>query len=311
MICIYKTYYISLPLDQKIVIMKIRYVGIGNQLFRYAAARNLANRLNAKLWIVKREATQDKSSNNRDFCLDQFNTKYDQLISPKQFIFIKTFYKTLRVDEGNFHNIHNVNGNILLIDNNRTNGVDLSNFESEQFFLPIKDEISNLKFKNPYQNDLLTTIIKSESVAVHIRRGDFADYNRIIPLTYQIKAMEKMLSLHSNVHFFIFSDDIDFIKSAFSNLKNVTIASQKGINSINELYLMSRCKHIIIANSTFSWWAAYLNKNPNKIVIAPNIYANKEYLSNEIKAKHYEEDFYLADWIKLPEFGIREICCNS
>jgi hypothetical protein len=133
---------------------------------------------------------------------------------------------------------------------------------------------------------------------VHIRRGDFISEKRLIPITYQVKAMQNILTIHPDAHFFIFSDDVSFVRSAFSNLKNVTIASDENTRSIEELQLMSKCKHIIIANSTFSWWAAYLNKNPNKIVIAPN------YFADPIIENDYLESFYKIEWIKIDPFAI-------
>lgn len=113
------------------------------------------------------------------------------------------------------------------------------------------------------------------SVALHIRRGDYLGvYNiqglgSICDKAYYERAIEYIKQHVENPYFFIFSDDKEYIKENY-NLPNMTIVDfNKGNDSWQDMYLMSQCQHNIIANSTFSWWGAYLNPNPEKIVVAP------------------------------------------
>ena len=88
---------------------------------------------------------------------------------------------------------------------------------------------------------------------------------------------------------YIFSDDMDWVKNNISISNALYIDWNKSENSWQDMYLMSQCKHNIIANSTFSWWGAWLNQNPNKLIIAP-----KKFL-NTIETP----DLIPSDWIKL------------
>lgn len=113
------------------------------------------------------------------------------------------------------------------------------------------------------------------SVSLHIRRGDYLGvYNMkglgsVCDKAYYERAIKYIEENVESPHFFIFSDDKDYIKENY-NLPNMTIIDHnKGMDSWQDMYLMSQCKHNIIANSTFSWWGAYLNPNPEKKVVAP------------------------------------------
>ena len=88
-------------------------------------------------------------------------------------------------------------------------------------------------------------------------------------LSYFDKATSEIVKKHSDIRFVVFSDDINWCKEAFKN-KNFTFIEDE--KDYIDLHMMSLCKHNIIVNSTFSWWGAWLNTNPNKIVIAPKVW---------------------------------------
>lgn len=117
-------------------------------------------------------------------------------------------------------------------------------------------------------------------ISVHIRRGDYvsipkiANIHRLLPLSYYEGATQKMLEHNPDAHFFISSDDIEWAKENFPEDRLVTFVSSPEIPDYEELILMSLCRHHIIANSTFSWWSAWLNQNPQKVVIAPKQWFN-------------------------------------
>lgn len=124
--------------------------------------------------------------------------------------------------------------------------------------------------------ECLNSIIKDESVSIHVRRGDYLQLNNrygdICTEQYYIKAIELIKNQIDNPCFYIFSDDISWCENVFQSIKSkVFIDWNHGDDSYWDMFLMSKCKHNIIANSTFSWWGAYLNKSNNKCVILPKM----------------------------------------
>ena len=138
-------------------------------------------------------------------------------------------------------------------------------------FPDITDE-NNLILKN--------AIEETESVSIHVRRGDYLSViykNQFVTLdkNYYGNAIKYISEHVSNPHYFIFSDDAAFVKEMFKDIENKTIvAANSGDDSFRDMQLMSLCKHNIIANSTFSQWAALLNDNENHITVYPHMYLN-------------------------------------
>lgn len=117
----------------------------------------------------------------------------------------------------------------------------------------------------------LQRIMKKENtVSVHIRRGDFLKLNRDISQSnYYIKAIDLINNQVFKPFYLVFSDDIEWVKNNVKFQGEVVYVSDMGYEDYEEICIMKHCKHNIIANSTFSYWAAYLNANPDKIVICP------------------------------------------
>ena len=110
----------------------------------------------------------------------------------------------------------------------------------------------------------------------------------VCSLDYYKISISKIASLLDNPHFYIFSDDIEWVRSNLFMEYPFTYVSNGVYKDYEELVLMSSCKHNIIANSTFSWWAAWLNKNQNKIVVAPSKWFNdKTYSENNLVPKKW------------------------
>jgi hypothetical protein len=171
---------------------------------------------------------------------------------------------------------------------------------SEKYFLSVKDQIvKDFTFTTPTdpQNVRhIQDINGSNSVSIHVRRGDYLNDNnmelfgRVCTKGYYEKAINVIKGKVDDPHFFVFSNDADWVRSNL-HMKNVTyVTCNYGWNSWIDLYLMSLCKHNIIANSTFSWWGAWLNANPDKIVISPSRYLNND-------SGH--TDVYPESWIKI------------
>lgn len=151
-------------------------------------------------------------------------------------------------------------------------------WQYENYFSEIKPLIHSLfKFRNiDAQNQELSKQIKSEeSVSLHIRRGDYENED-YLGENYYFDAILKIKETVNNPMFYIFSDDsiaADKIVSKM-DINYQIIRHNKGKDSYKDMYLMSKCRHNIIANSSFSWWGAWLNINANKIEIAPKMWLN-------------------------------------
>ena len=155
-------------------------------------------------------------------------------------------------------------------------------FQSEKYFIDIAEDIRReFAFKTPLvgENRILSeSITEQESIGVHIRRGDYLlnPLFRVHGLEYYQKAIEQILTVVEKPVFYIFSNDYEWCE------KNIRIDYPLHFVNHNseqqpyfDLYLMSLCKHNIIANSSFSWWAAWLNFNPGKKIIAPSPWVNR------------------------------------
>lgn len=113
------------------------------------------------------------------------------------------------------------------------------------------------------------------TVSIHIRRGDYlsqqfsAGFGNCCPLAYYREAIHYMKTYLDDITFVLFSDDMDWVKMNLPLDNAIYVDHNHGVDSWQDMYLMSMCQHNIIANSTFSWWGAWLNDNTDKIVIAP------------------------------------------
>jgi hypothetical protein len=152
-------------------------------------------------------------------------------------------------------------------------------WQNEKHFKDIRNiliEDFDLKYKSKNFLKISKIVSRPNSVGIHFRRGDYAEraktnkYHGLVSLGYYKKAICLIGRKIKNPHFYIFSDDVDWVKKNFQSGKSTTyISGSCKLKNAEELALMCKCKHNIIANSSFSWWGAWLNNNPKKIVIAP------------------------------------------
>lgn len=153
-------------------------------------------------------------------------------------------------------------------------------WQSEKFFSPIADLVRlHFSFRYPAAGPVQEIIQKIESgssVAVHFRRGDyirnpqFAKNIGVLGLDYYYNALEVLLRRNSDLRCFVFSDDIDAVEREFRPDCECHFVRAAGKwNAFDKIRMMSRCEHAIIANSTFSWWGAWLGEKPGQMVIAP------------------------------------------
>ena len=172
-------------------------------------------------------------------------------------------------------------------------------WQSENYFSDVKEEVKQA-FRFPEVTEeknkkLIQQLQQSESVSIHVRRGDFLKFPQYINLgesDYYQHAIEYIKKHVKKPVFVVFSDDVEWCKEyILRDEKCCFVDWNTGDKSFRDMQLMSICKHNIIANSTFSWWGAWINENKNKIVVAPSkIYSEKKYDDSE----------YIPEgWIKL------------
>jgi hypothetical protein len=131
-----------------------------------------------------------------------------------------------------------------------------------------------LKDKDFYQTGEAREMLDSDydTVSVHIRRGDYlsSEFMEKIEMDYYNKALEVIRTKVPNPFLYIFTNDPDWVRDEFNyQIPYVLVSGNKGSDSYKDMMLMSLCKHNIIANSSFSWWGAFLNKNKDAIIISP------------------------------------------
>lgn len=152
-------------------------------------------------------------------------------------------------------------------------------WQSWKYFENVETEVrDNFTFVTPISprnKELSEKIVNSNSVSIHIRRGDYTKKRRwdeigsICNIDYYNWAIAHINEFIENPRFIIFSDDIQWARENLFLKDSIYVDWNTGTESYNDMRLMSLCKHNIIANSSFSWWGAFLNSNPDKIVIAP------------------------------------------
>jgi Glycosyl transferase family 11 len=263
------------------IITKIRG-GLGNQLFQYAVGRRLAHDLKTVVKVdIGSYGNQPLSETVRTYEINKFNAQVE-IASPEEVeklknpygIFSKLIrYANLKLNDyytGWFPNVLKKKGDIYL------DGY----WKNENYFKPIEDIIrKELTLKAPLSEkaiEIKNIILATPNpVSFHIRRGDYASsaihlaHFGLMPLEYYQKASDLLKSQVPDFTPFIFSDDIDWVKKNMQFDTSPVYVSQPGMEACEELMLMSYCKHNIIANSSFSWWGAWLNNHTHKIVIAP------------------------------------------
>jgi len=272
--------------------------GLGNQMFQYALGRRLAlkNKVDLKFDIC--ELRKDPIIGTpRKYNLHCFNI-LEKFATPQEIQKYKgdnpgLLLKLIRIILGGTTANRNksfivekenfvFDKDVLQVDKNAY----LQGYwQNEKYFRNIRDVLlEEFTVKHPpdkKNQDVLNQTNSTNSVSIHVRRGDYVKDKRTnkhhgtCSLGYYKKAIEIIAKKIKNPYFFAFSDDIAWVKKNLQMKYPVyCVDNNNDEHNYEDLRLMSACKHNIIANSSFSWWGAWLNKNPNKIVIAPKKWLN-------------------------------------
>jgi len=279
------------------------YGGLGNQMFQYAFGKSLAYKQNKQLLIDNSIFDQYEL---RKFLLDKFNLSYaiatkDEI---KQYELSNKFKRYF---------LRHINSYIPFKSNyffekkefcfdkevfNSSSKYFAGYWQSFKYFSQIRELLlKEFTLVEPIdqQNLILQNkIINNSSVSLHIRRGDYIILSKnksgqaLCPISYYEKAIKYIGQNVENPYFFIFSDDIQWVKENLPIQYNAEFIDINSKAPEKDLILMKNCKDNIIANSSFSWWGAWLNENPKKIVIAPKMWMNDMESS---------DDLIESDWI--------------
>lgn len=261
--------------------------GLGNQMFRYSLLLTLRNSGYKVSFLKNRFRTL--------FLKDEIeNVFVDIIMSDCKISFIvNIFYSVLRYFPKEFrllllnffqvYEFHEKGWFVYdekVFDFEHYNQIYIGTWQSEMYFSSARNKIKcAFQFNEKKLSDLTIKISKKikneESVSIHIRRGDYLhdtykdEFANICTPDYYIRSLYYIKTKVLNPVFYVFSDDINWVRMLFKNENMIFVDFNTKYNSWQDMYLMSTCKHNIIANSTFSWWGAYLNDNKEKIVIAP------------------------------------------
>ena len=288
--------------------------GLGNQLFQYALARNLALKNNTDLQldtlefatyphhkyslqhfnIIEQEATEEELRHFHNIkayiASEKFSYKIIKKLKLEKYVlfsrgYIKEFQSTYDPK------ILDITGDVYL------DGY----WQSEKYFKNIRETLlKDLTLKKPmsdqgkkFQDEIHS---KEMPVSLHIRRGDFANnpvqskFHGVTPLEHHYAGIKIITEKHPNPHFFVFSDSIEWARENFKTSYPTTFIDLGVEKNYEELMLMSFCKHHILSNSTFGWWGAWLAQSKDQIVVAPKKWFNKSIDLSDLMPE---------DWIKI------------
>ena len=261
--------------------------GLGNQLFQYAAGYSLAKRLHQEMSL---DISFFSSQTLRGYKLDLLKIDNRKQIKkiPLQYEvernkYINKLFRVLHISQVGRNDKYLLETKSEIISdffNIEAKNIYLDGYyQSDKYFTEVRYDILR-QFTPMYEfdeefNSILSKIRKTNSIAVHVRRGDFvltqgnSNPNRyVLDKEYYVDAMRKIESLVDDPVYYWFSDDMDWVKDSFGDNKNFRYISLSTRHpDIDEMMLMKECKHIVTANSTFSWWAAWMNDK--RVVICP------------------------------------------
>ncbi|WP_436926237.1 alpha-1,2-fucosyltransferase [Halosimplex amylolyticum] len=266
--------------------------GLGNQLFQYATGRAIANRTGSELVLDITHYRADRSrQTNRNFQLSHFDIAAEVFSDDSRgvfdgvhekiatigsewapsatVLFLGTYSETepLRFDP----RVLELPGDVSLI----------GYWQTERYFQEFDDLIRtelSVTHEQAGGNERWGRLIEnSNSVSVHFRRGDYESFDWTLPTDYYSMALDRFAQSHSEIDVFVFSDDIEWVKNSghdslesdHLDVNTHFVDTNDGSTAYEDLRLMRQCDHNVIANSTFSWWGAWLNENENKTVLAP------------------------------------------
>jgi Glycosyl transferase family 11 len=278
--------------------------GLGNQLFQYAAGKALAKRLSIPFKLET--ITSLQKDKRRHIALNDLHTEFDLASKRevKKFVSFPTLYRHYpsffsRFGKNIYHEPHfHFDEKFFRLND----PVFLDGFWQSPLYF--KDIEAILRQEFTIKPELIKNVIEKgkeletqSSIAVHIRRGDFLNekitaFHGVMSPFYYEKAIRLVKEKVPAASVYFFSDDIEWVKKNLTVDRNAELISAFTQSAIEDFYLMTKCRHNIIANSSFSWWPAWMNTHPDKIVVAPkNWFAEKSGMNTN--------DLIPSGWVRV------------
>lgn len=283
------------------------FQGLGNQMFQYAYVRalSLRNRVQFKLDITY----FIDNSGHRQYGLNRFNIR-ENIATPEEIYIIKNGIKPNRIHNYFFRkgllfkpyykqpyvaeHLSRFDQNLLKINSDTyIEGYFTSEIYFKDFASQIREDFTFKSLPNEKNKEFINQMALENSVCLSIRRGDFVNnpLHDVCSLNYYHDAVKCMMEKVENIRLYIFSDDINWVQQNFIPDAPHTFVVHNRPDFYEDFRLMQHCRHHIIPNSTFSWWAAWLGSCPEKIVVAPERWLN----SSDIEYRHYLPD----NWLRI------------
>lgn len=286
--------------------------GLGNVMFQYAFAKAIEKAFACHCAFF----VADKNIQHGQYCLDKiFSIEKDRQLNILERSYITLLQKVSNACSRRIPNRalffprptirqRNFLYEPTILQASRPGAYYNGIWQGEAFFRPVINEIQtifrfNEKLLNARTREFASWITRENTISIHIRRGDYLGsfYSKEATVgctkAYYDAAIQYFRERIERPKFVVFSDDIPFCRQLFGDSDFAFADFNSGDDSWQDMYLMHLCQHNIIANSTFSWWGAYLNANPTKKVIAPRLWWYGYDTSAVIP----------ASWIKLDEKG--------
>jgi hypothetical protein len=286
--------------------------GLGNQLFQYAAARALAHRHGTSVAFDLRFFQNQKEKPDitpRGYELGAFGIVPTPPPLPDRLALGLSplpFQKVLRKLVRRWHPVTEYREpsfryDPVLLEATSARTYLTGYFQSERYFSDMEGLLRNeLKFVGQLETEVAPSIQTTRSVSLHIRRGDYVTnpaahrFHGTCSLDYYRESVAYLTERLGELHVFVFSDDQAWARQHLTLAQPTTfVEGHTGLLSYKDMQLMSQCRHHILANSSFSWWGAWLNPSPHKIVVAP-----KRWFADKA-AERQTQDLIPTRWIRI------------
>ncbi len=268
------------------IVVKL-YGGLGNQLFQYAAGKYLSNKFKERLLLDISWFAYNKYSTRRKLDILEYPINFSESYTSSSIIFYsKLLLKKIKKIKTNTskYNLDLYTSPKHIVLDGYWQDINIVNSIRKELLNEIRYPG---KIKSKFYKKVKQSIDHSSSVSLHVRRGDLTlKESATLSCNYYTEAIKIIQRIFPNPKFYIFSDDLNWCKENL-NINHELFFVNSGSPTM-DIDLMSKCKANILANSTFSWWGAWLNQNDNKKIIAP-----KEWFQRDVNRNLIDNDWIL------------------